>query len=130
MPYILAVDYDGTLFKGSWPERGDPREEVIDKVKEFKACGAEIVLWTCREGVSLEEALERCKQEGLEFDAINDNAPSQLDYMRERALDGEVFAIRKIFADFYLDDRAHNIDLFLKINAKATCELKESRNED
>jgi len=127
MAFILAVDYDGTLFEGSWPEKGEPRQDVIDKVKEFKSHGAEIVLWTCREGISLDEALKRCKEVGLEFDAINVNAPSQLEYMAEKAKDGEYFANRKIFADFYLDDRSHNVDFFLKINVKATCDSYKDR---
>jgi hypothetical protein len=122
MPFILSVDYDGTLFEGSWPEKGAPKQDVIDKVKEFKANKAELVLWTCREGKSLEEALTRCKEVGLEFDAVNANAPSQLEYMKEREAEGEIFATHKIFANFYLDDRAYNIDLFLKIDAKATCD--------
>lgn len=122
MPFILAIDYDGTLFLGSWPEKGAPRQDVIDKVKEFRANKAELVLWTCREGKSLEEALTRCKEVGLEFDAVNANTPSQLEYMKEREAEGEIFATHKIFANFYLDDRAYNIDFFLKIDAKATCD--------
>jgi len=123
MPFILAVDYDGTLFNGSWPEGGSPKLDIVNKVKEFKKCGAEIVLWTCREGVSLEEALKRCKEEiDLEFDAVNLTAPSQVEYVKERLAEGEVFATRKIFANFYLDDRSHNLEFFLKINVKATCD--------
>jgi hypothetical protein len=122
MPFVLAVDYDSTLFSGSYPEQGDPKQDVIDKVKEFKDNKAEIILWTCREGKSLKEAIERCKEVGLEFDAVNSNAPSQLKYMEEKKKEGEIFATRKIFANFYLDDRAYNIDFFLKIDAKSTCE--------
>ena len=119
--FLLAVDYDGTLFEGSWPNQGKPIQDIIDKVKKFKELGAEVVLWTCREGISLKEALERCKEEGLEFDAVNDNAPSQLEYMAEKAAQGEIFATRKIFADFYLDDRAMNLDIFRTINPEETC---------
>ena len=128
MPFILAVDYDGTLFSGSYPEIGDPKQDIIDKVKEFKESGAELVLWTCREGRSLEEALKRCKEIGLEFDAVNDNAPSQLEYMKEMAAKGDILATRKIFADFYLDDRAHNLEFFLKmIKVAETCAAYKNR---
>ena len=121
MPFILSVDYDGTLFEGSYPEIGDPKQDVIDKVIEFKEAGAELALWTCREGTSLEEALERIEKEtDIEFDSINENVPSQLEYMRQKAEEGSLLALRKIFANFYLDDRAHNIDLFLGIDVKAT----------
>ena len=121
MPFILAVDYDDTLFEGSWPDLGDPKQDIIDKVKEFKANGAELVLWTCREGVSLEEAEKRCAEVGLEWDGVNTNAPSQLEYMAERKKEGEIFATRKIYADFYVDDKAKNLDIFLKINVEKTC---------
>lgn len=122
MSFVLAIDYDGTLFEGTWPEKGAPKYDVINKVKEFKKHGAELALWTCREGISLEEAVERCTEVGLEFDAINENVPSELEYIAERAKHGEIFATRKIYADFYLDDRAHNIEFFLKINVQKTCE--------
>jgi len=127
MPFILSVDYDATLFEGTWPKKGKPIQAVIDKVKEFKSHGAEIALWTCREGVSLEEATKRCDEAGLEFDAINSNVPSQIEYMKERAKEGEIFATRKIYADFYLDDKAHNIEFFLKINVKETCKAYKNR---
>lgn len=127
MPFILAVDYDGTLFEGSWPEKGDPKQDVIDKVKLFKKSGAELALWTCREGVSLNEALERCEEIGLEFDSINQNTPSQVKYIADRMAEGEEFSTRKIFADFYLDDRAYNIELFLRIDVEATCTRYKNR---
>lgn len=122
MPFILAVDYDGTLFDKSWPDKGTPKHDVINKVKEFKKYGSEIALWTCREGKTLDEAIKRCKEVGLEFDSINENTPSQVKYIEERMKHGEEFATRKIFANFYLDDRANNIEFFLTIDAKATCE--------
>lgn len=128
MPFILACDYDDTLFSGGFPEKGEPKQEVIDKVKEFKNTGmCEIILWTCREGKALEEAVERCKEVGLEFDAINSNAPSSLKYMEERKKEGELLALRKVLADFYLDDKALNIHTFLKIDVKETCKRFENR---
>ena len=122
MPFILAVDYDGTLFESSYPEKGAPKQDIIDKVKEFKRHGAEIALWTCRsEGQVLEEAIQRCKEVGIELDAVNDNVPSQKRYMEEQKKKGAMFALRKIFADFYLDDYAYNLEHFLSINVEETC---------
>jgi hypothetical protein len=124
MAFILACDFDGTLFSGSYPEKGEPKLDIIEKVKEFKKYGSEIILWTCRESRPLEEAIERCKEYGLEFDAINENAPSELAYMKKKySNEGEIFATRKIYADFYLDDKSHNLDFFLDIHVQATCEL-------
>jgi hypothetical protein len=86
------------------------------------------VLWTCREGNSLQEALERCEEIGLQFDAVNDNSPSQKKYMEDQKRKGEIFALRKIFADFYADDSAHNLDFFLKIDVEKTCNLPKYKN--
>ena len=127
MPFILGCDYDGTLFEDSFPKSGAPKQKIIDRVKEFVEFGAEVVLWTCREGKALDEAVNRCKEMGLEFVAINENAPSQLKYMEEEKKKGNIFATRKIFADFYLDDRAHNLDFFLTIKAKETCDAFKNR---
>lgn len=124
MPFIVAIDYDGTLFLDSFPEVGNPNHKVIDKAKEFKNHNAEVVLWTCREGKYLDEAIEACKKLGLEFDSHNENSPSQKKYQIEviEKENGETFAISKIFADIYVDDRAHgSIDFFLGIDVKNTC---------
>ena len=69
MSYVLAVDYDGTLFEGSWPKLGDPVKDVIKQVKAFQKAGAEIVLWTCREGKSLQEAISRTSKEKIKWDS-------------------------------------------------------------
>jgi len=122
MSFILAVDYDGTLFEGSYPEKGAPKQDIIDKVKKFKEHGAELVLWTCRGGDALKEAVERCEGVGLIFDAINDNAPANLEWIEEERNNGQEFCERKIFAHFYVDDRASNLDTFLGIDAEKTCE--------
>lgn len=128
MPFILAVDYDGTLFEGTYPDKGNPRLDVIKKVLQFKGCGAEIVLWTCRDAGTLQEAIDRCAEHGLVFDAVNSNAPSQVKYMQQMLLKGECFATRKIFADIYVDDRSPgSIEFFLNINVKKTCKNYESR---
>ena len=121
MAFILAVDYDGTLVEDVFPEEGDFKEDIVNKVKEFKKHGAEIALWTCREGKSLAEAVKRCKDKGLEFDAVNDNVPDQKDYMEEKKKKGEMLALRKIYADFYVDDKAMNLEIFLNISVEATC---------
>jgi len=128
MPFILACDYDGTIVEDAdFDEEGAFKDDIIFKIKEFKAHGAEIALWTCREKDSLKRAVERCKEQGLEFDAVNDNTPSQKKYMEEKAKEGDIFALRKIFADFYLDDKALNLDIFLKIDVAATCKTFVNR---
>jgi ribonucleotide monophosphatase NagD (HAD superfamily) len=117
MPFILAIDFDGTLFLGSYPNI-----KVIEQTKAFKKQGAEIILWTCREGFLLEEAVELCRKVGITFDAINDNCLSQKKWMEEMKSQGYELALRKIFANLYVDDRANgSIDYFLTLNPEIIC---------
>lgn len=95
---IIGVDFDGTLSKTvNYPEPGEPIEEVIDYIKHSQAEGAYVVLITMREGLFLEMALDWCKEQGLEFDAVNDNLPHMKDFFKNNP--------RKIFVTEYLDDR-------------------------
>ena len=97
LPYIVAVDFDGTLCENAFPEIGAPKHDVIQTVKEYRKYGWKIILWTCRNGEHLANAVKWCKHHGLEFDAVNENLPEV----------EEVFGgwTRKIFADVYIDDK-------------------------
>ncbi len=96
---ILAVDFDGTLCKHDYPEIGPPTP-VLSYVKQKKSEGWKIILWTCRGGEDLQEAIDWCKRIwGLEFDAINEDLPE----IKEGSF-GKTKSC-KVFADLYLDDR-------------------------
>lgn len=95
---IIAVDFDGTLCRSVWPGIGEPNMSVICYIKERKRRGDKLILWTCREGKRLEEAVEWCKAHGLEFDAVNENLPEM-----KRKFGNDP---RKIFASEYWDDKA------------------------
>lgn len=73
MKKVIAIDFDGTLFENKWPEIGMPIAPNINRAKNEKANGAVLILWTCREGEKLAEALAACKAAGLEFDYVNEN---------------------------------------------------------
>ena len=93
---IVAVDFDGTLSLDSqYPNIGRFNTHLYEALMKLKGIGWSIVLWTCREGKELKEAVECCKMNGLEFDAINEN-PSHVP-----------FKSRKVVADMYIDDRAY-----------------------
>ena len=93
---IVAVDFDGTLSLGSqYPNIGRFNTHLYEALMKLRSIGWSIVLWTCREGKELKEAVEWCANNGLEFDAINEN-PSHAP-----------FKSRKVVADMYIDDRAY-----------------------
>ncbi len=95
---IIAVDFDGTLCYSNWPALGDPNERLIEYLKEWRQQGNKLILWTCRAGKALDDALSWCSQQQLEFDAVNDNLPEIV------ALYGN--NSRKITCDYYIDDRS------------------------
>lgn len=103
---IIAVDFDCTLTldDNNYPECGRPNVEAIKLMKEFRAQGGKLILWTCRYGEALEKAIAMCSCFGLEFDAVNDNLPEQSAKWRSTHPDAVVMS-RKIYADMYLDDK-------------------------
>ena len=98
---IIACDFDGTLCENKFPQIGEPRKDILDKLKKEKSSGAKIILWTCREGDVLAEAIEWCKKFNIIFDAINENVEEVLSWMGASS--------RKIYATEYWDDRAVSI---------------------
>ncbi len=94
----IAIDFDGTLCKNEYPDIGDPNWNVIYEALQEQKHGAGLILWTCREGNLLYDALEACAEWGLYFDAINDSLPEWKEYFGSTP--------RKIGADEYWDDKA------------------------
>lgn len=95
---IYAVDFDGTLCENKWPNIGKPNHVLIQALFELRVKGNKLILWTCRTGDRLEEAIAWCKTQGLEFDAVNENLPEMVGQFGSES--------RKVFADVYVDDKA------------------------
>lgn len=101
---VIAVDFDGTLFEEAFPDIGAPKMAVINYVKQKKAEGNKIILWTCRHGELLSNALEACALQGIVFDAVNENVDEKLQKYGHDS--------RKIGADLYIDDKSINPEVF------------------
>lgn len=95
---IIAVDFDGTLCSNKWPEIGEPEELLLGTLRQHQDHGSKIILWTCRTGKLLDDAVKWCEEQGLIFDAINENLPEIIEQMGGDS--------RKIYADVYIDDKA------------------------
>ena len=94
---ILAVDFDGTICENKFPDIGAPKIDVIRALKQLQQKGYKLILWTCRTGELLEEAVFICRHFGLEFDAVNDDLPEIKARFGENS--------RKIYFDAVLDDK-------------------------
>lgn len=95
---IYAVDFDGTLCESVWPGIGKPNTALISHLIKRRNEGNKVILWTCRCGNRLEEAVSWCRCHGLNFDAVNENLPIMVEFYGNDS--------RKIFADVYIDDKA------------------------
>ncbi len=103
---IIAVDFDGTLCKGDvYPDIGEPNWAVINALLREQKNGAKIILWTCRNGKPLEDAILWCENIGIVFDAVNNNLPENI------AQYGGIDT-RKVFADEYWEDKAVHASSF------------------
>lgn len=95
---IIAVDFDGTLVTDAYPDIGAPVWGIVNIIKEHQKAGDKIILWTCRTGAALIEAIDYCRWElDLVFDAVNDNLPEKI---AEHGCN-----CRKVYADVYVDDK-------------------------
>ncbi len=95
-PLTIAVDFDGTIVEHKFPAIGNELPFATHTLKTLQEKGHRLILWTYRCGQQLEEALNFCKERGLEFYAVNKNYP-------EEKMHDEIS--RKILADLYIDDR-------------------------
>ena len=95
---VIAVDFDGCLCGNRWPKIGEANKAAIHTLIRLKDNGARLILWTCRTGTLLDEAVAWCEGHGLTFDAVNVNLPERI-----AMYGGDT---RKVFADEYWDDKA------------------------
>ncbi len=93
---IIAVDFDGTIVEHEYPGIGPEMLFAFDTLKALQKKGHKLILWTFRSGPLLEEAIDYCREKGVEFYAVNKNYP-------EEEVTGDIS--RKIQADIFIDDR-------------------------
>lgn len=104
---IIAVDFDGTLVEHKFPKIGRSVPGAFEALKILQAEGARLILWTMRsdnreaDGPVLTEAVEFCRQNGVEFWGINHN-PEQSSWTSSP----------KAYAQVYVDDAALGCPLY------------------
>ena len=106
MRKAIAIDFDGCLCTDAFPAIGEPNWAVINRAKAEQRRGAGLILWTCREGQILQEAVEACQGWGLTFDSVNESLPDWIEEFGTRP--------RKIGASEYWDDKAARIPTALR----------------
>ena len=74
-PLKIAVDFDGTIVEHKYPEIGKEILFAFDTLKALQKQRHLLILWTYRTGKELDEAVECCRKNGLEFYAVNASYP-------------------------------------------------------
>jgi hydroxymethylpyrimidine pyrophosphatase-like HAD family hydrolase len=92
----IAVDFDGTIVEDEYPDIGKPMLFAFETLKELQKQKYQLILWTYRSGTELEAAVEFCRENGIEFYAVNNSYPEEL---------FDPSFSRKIHAHVFIDDR-------------------------
>lgn len=92
----IAVDFDGTIVEHRYPAIGKEMLFAFDTLRALEKKGHRLILWTFRAGQYLDEAVEFCRKNGVEFYAVNKSYPEEV---------FDTMVSRKINADIFIDDR-------------------------
>ena len=95
---IIAVDFDGTIVQDRYPAIGSELPFATQTLRMLMEDGHRLILWTVRQGDTLADAVEWCRQRGVEFYAVNKDFPEENEQ-------SNTSYSRKIKADIFIDDR-------------------------
>lgn len=122
MKKIISIDYDGTIVKQT-ASIDDTNFELLPNAKEVIQWIHEnfyTILWTCRDGLYLQSAVDFLSLQGLQFHSINQNIPG---------LSFKTSA--KVYADCYLDNNNYGADIdWLEIKNCLTKKFLTKTDED
>jgi hypothetical protein len=93
---IIAIDFDGTLHTGRWPDIGAPAPYAREVMQRLKADGHYLIIWTCRERERQTEMVNWLLEKGIPFDRVNEHRPGSVELYG--------YASRKVYAHLYIDD--------------------------
>ena len=94
----IAVDFDGTIVTHEYPKIGREIPFATDTLKMLIRDRHRLILWSVREGQLLQDAVDWCRERGVEFWAVNKDYP-------EESMENNNHFSRKLKADYFIDDR-------------------------
>lgn len=92
--FTFAIDFDGTCVHHAFPKIGEVVPHAVETLLALQK-DHRLILWTCRTGHYLQDAVAFMKHHGVEFFSHNDN-PTQKHWSPGP----------KIYAHEYIDDAA------------------------
>ena len=98
----ICVDFDGTCVKHEYPQVGGDIG-AVPVLRKLTGNGHKIILFTMRDGVELDDAIQWFSENGIPLYGINKN-PTQ----------GSWTSSPKAYGQLYIDDAALGIPLIVK----------------
>lgn len=98
---IIAIDFDGTIVEDAFPKIGAERNNAAACIRALKEMDHTIILWTCRSGERLTDAINWLLEHNIPFDRVNEHCPNNLAQYGDKPP-----GTRKVYADVYIDDKA------------------------
>ncbi len=95
----IAVDFDGTIVTHDYPNIGSELPFATETLRMLIKDRHRLILWSVREGKLLQDAVDWCKERGVEFYAVN------RDFPEERGVENNNHFSRKLKADYFIDDK-------------------------
>ena len=114
---IIAIDFDGTVVTHEYPKIGSD-VGAVPVLKELVAKGHQLILFTMRDGVTLQKAVEWFEARGIPLWGVNENH-SQREWTNSP----------KVYANLYIDDAGLGIPLsyFVDLGDRAVGGIHEQR---
>jgi hypothetical protein len=94
---IIAVDFDGTIARSEFPVIKGEMPYAGEVLRRLHTSGHYIILWTCRCGKQLLDAINWLLEHQIPFDRINDHNPENMRLYGEGG--------NKVYAHCYVDDK-------------------------
>lgn len=94
---IIAIDFDGTICRGTYPAIAGEQPYAKEVINRLKGDGHYIIIWTCRTGKPLLDAVNWLLQQGIAFDRVNDHNPDNVAQYGDGG--------NKVYAHCYIDDK-------------------------
>ena len=129
---IIAIDFDGVIVKNKFPSINFVRcTDVIVQIMRLHDMDHEFILWTCREGHHLHDALDWLDGENLLhlFESVNQEPIRMMLETRKfwEKKYRNAYVSRKINADYYVDDKAPgSVEWFLNWDGNDTAGDRQS----
>ena len=99
---VIAVDFDGTIVQHRYPDIGEIIPGAFEVLRDLQEEGHRLILWTVRDGIDLQAAIDFCLDHGIMFYAANESYPDE---------EFNKYISRKVDVDIFIDDR--NVGGFL-----------------